>query len=184
VDKDSSTFGVPPKKLAELWNIDGDMKGRALEEEQMRAKSDQLHDMLAGKLPLDLAVAQSLPKVLAQLCEDIRPFTGDSVGLLICDPDTDISIIKKIKNYYKDLSKHIQSEDEHDVIAVIYYATIASALVHHRVRITSFSNEHLHKAFSKYSGFLWLTSELKSLFSCAIDCCASKGMKTKKECHE
>jgi hypothetical protein len=172
MDKDSSTFGIPHDKLAHLWDLHSDREEGPEEYDQDLLKLELLNDMLARKMPLDRAVAQALSRVLAQLCKDIRPFTGDSFGHLLIDPETDFSIIKQIKEYYKGLSDHIQSEIEHDVIAVLYYAAIASALVYHRERITSFSNEHLRKAFLKCNAYAWLTLDLKSLFLKASEYCS------------
>jgi len=172
MDKESSTFGIPHDKLAQLWDLHSDREKGPEESDQDLLKLELLNDMLARKMPLDQVLAQALSGVLAQLCKDIRPFTGDSFGHLLIDPETDLSTIKQIKNYYKGLSKHIQSKTEHDVIAVLYYATIASALVFHRERITSFSDEHLRKAFLKYVNYSWLTQALKSLFLKASEYCS------------
>ena len=172
MDKNPSTFGIPTDRLAQLWNVHSNRETQSVESDQDLARLELLRDMLAGKMPLDRVVAQALPKVLSQLCEDIRPFTDDSFGLLLTDPDTDLSVIKQIKAYHKGLAKHVKSKPERDVIAVLYYTAIASALVYHRERITSFSNEHLRRAFMKYNGYGWLTQELRSLFLKASDCCS------------
>jgi len=112
--------------------------------------------MLAGKMPVDQAVAETLPQVLAQLCESIRPFTGDSLGALLNTPETDLSVLNKIKNYTKRLSQSVGSEAEHDVTAMIYYGAIAGALVYHDQRITSFSYERLAKAFKSMLESRWI----------------------------
>ena len=161
---DSSTFGIPHERLAQLWDLHSDREGGDQEYDRDLPKLELLNDMLARKLPPDRVVAQALPGALTQIGKDVRPFTGDSLGHLLLDPETDPSIIKQIKAYYKGLSKHTQSENERDVIAVLYHAAIASAWVYHQERITSFSNRHLQKAFLKYSAYTWLNEGVKSLF--------------------
>ena len=172
--KDSTTFGSDPDKLAKLWTIGADTKKDRIKLDENQAKSELLHDMLASKMPLDEAVAQMLPKVLSELCKHIKPFTGDSFGLLLSDPDTDLSVLKRIKDYSKNLSKNFHSEAEHDVVAVIYYAAIASALINYGQRISSFSYENLLNAFSSMLEARWITPKLIDLFQKAHEYCAKK----------
>ena len=169
---DSTTFGSDPDRLAKLWKIGRDVDNGEMKLDENQVKSELLHDMLASKMPLDKAVAQVLPNVLAQLCEDIKPFAGDSFGFLLNDPDTDLSVIKRIKNYSKSLSKNVRSEAERDVVAAIYYAAIANALVNHNQRITSFSYENLLRVFSSMIEAEWVTPKLKNLFERAHKYCA------------
>jgi hypothetical protein len=171
MDKDSSTYGLKPKKMARLWKIGGKTEQNKNEEDQDKTKIELLRDRLAKKIPLDHIVAQILPKALAQVCKDIQPFTGNSYGALINDPLTDVTILKKIKDDYKKLAQHISSDDEYDVVTVIYYASIASALVYHGQRITSFSYDHLNEKYVSLLKNTWLTSDLRNLFQKARNCC-------------
>ncbi len=174
MEKDSTTFGSDPDKLAKLWTICVDVKKDRINLNENEVKSELLHDMLADKIPLDQAVARILPKVLAQLCKDIKLFTGNSIGFLLSDPDTELSIIRKIKDYCKSLSKNVRSEAEHDVVAAIYYAAIASALINYNQRITSFSYKNLQSAFSSMIEVKWMTPDLTAIFQKAHAYCAEK----------
>ena len=174
MDKDTSTFGLKPDKLAQLWSMGSKMDRSDSEKSNDQTKADLLCDRLAQKIPFDDVVAQLLPKALAQVCKDIQPFTGNSYGVLINDPLTDVTILKKIKDNSKKLSQHINSNDEYDVITVIYYAAIASALVFHNRRITSFSYGHLNKKFISLLEHTWLTSDIRNLFQKARDYCGQK----------
>jgi len=174
MDKDSTTFGLKPDKLAQLWNMGDKMDQGNSEESDDQRKADLLFDRLAQKLPFDHVVAHLLPKALAQICKDIQPFTCNSYGILINNPLTDVTILKKIKNNNKKLSQNVNSDVEYDVITVIYYAAIASALVYHNQRITSFSYVHLNKKFISLLEHTWLTSEIKNLFQKARNYCDHK----------
>lgn len=167
-----TTFGLGWDKLARLWDIQEKDTASAKDENQYRV--ELLHDRLAAKMPLEQAVAQALPQVFAQLCREVKPFTADSLRALIVNSDTDVSVLKKIKNYNKKLSDRLQSEAEHDVIAVLYYATIASALVYHDQRITSFSYDHLATQYAELKTKSWLTSDLRSLLEQAHQVCKQK----------
>ena len=174
MDKDSSTFGLKPDKLAQLWNMGSKMDRSDSKQSDDQKKADLLCDRLAQKIPFDHVVAQLLPKALAQVCKDIQPFTGNSYGVLINDPLTDVTILKQIKDDNKKLSQHIKSNDEYDVVIVVYYAAIASALVFHDRRITSFSYGHLNEKFISLLELTWLTSDIRNLFLKARDYCGQK----------
>ena len=167
--KDSSTFGLVPDKLAKLWTIGGDQEGDGIERTDDQIRSELLHDFLAEKMPVDQALAQILPDVLAQMCEEIKPFTGNSFSQLILNPDSDLLVLKRIKDFSKEWRKKAASDLERDVIAAIYYAAIASALVYHGQRISSFLPGDLKKSFSSLISKNWLTGDLKALFKKAID---------------
>ena len=167
--KESTTFGLVPDKLAKLRTISGDREGDRIERTDDQIRSEHLHDLLAEKMPVDQALAQILPDVLAEICEEIKPFTGHSFSQLILNPDTDLRVLKRIKDFTKEWQKKAASDLERDVLAAIYYAAIASALVHHGQRITSFSRDTLKKTFSSLITKNWLTGDLKALFKKAID---------------
>jgi hypothetical protein len=167
--KESTTFGLVPDKLAKLWTIGGDQEDEGIERTDDQIRSEHLHDLLADKMPVDQALSQILPDVLAQLCEEIKPFTGNSFSQLILNPDADLFVLKRIKDFTKEWQKKAASDLERDVLAAIYYAAIASALVHHGQRITSFSRDTLKKTFSSLITKNWLTGDLKALFKKAID---------------
>jgi len=172
--EDPTTFGANGDQLAKLWSIGSDVKNSRADLNEDQVRSELLHDMLAGKLPLEQAIAQTLPRVLGQLCEDIKPFTGNSLGVLLYSPETDLHVIKKIKDYAKGLSRNIKSDAEHDVIAMVYYAAIAGALVNHAQRITSFSYERLSHVFGSMLEPKWITPDLATLFQKAREYCIQK----------
>jgi hypothetical protein len=174
MEKEEGIFGSDPDKLAKLWEIGSDTNNDKIKLDENEVKSELLHDMLAGKMPLDQILAQTLPKVLSQLCEHIKPFTGDSFGLLLSDPNTDLLVLKRIKDYSKNLSKKVSSEAEHDVVAAIYYAAIAGALINYDQRITSFSYKSLLDSFSSMIEARWMTPKLVDLFQKARNYCANK----------
>lgn len=174
MDKDSTTFGLKPDKLALLWNMGGKMDQGKNEESNDKTKAEFLRDRLAQKIPLDHVVAQILPKALAQVCKDIQPFTGNSYGILLNDPLTDVTILEKIKDNNKELAQHMISDPEYEVITVLYYAAIASALVYHDQKITSFSYGHLNDKYISLLNNKWLTTDLRNLFQKALNACSQK----------
>lgn len=173
--KKSSTFGLSSEKLARLLNIGSDTSRAKSQADQEQRKAELLRDWLSASLPLDVALVESLPKVLARVCRQLQPLARESFGNLLQDPGVDIAAIKKIKDCSKKLVKSAKSEAEHDAAAAIYYAAIANALVFHEQRITSFSYESLEDTFSELTENSWLSPELVRLFKKAQKLCRKKG---------
>jgi hypothetical protein len=123
---------------------------------------------------VDSDMAQWLPELLGRLCEKLRPFLGESVGALLYDPQTDVAVLEKIKEFGKAVAEAAPSEAEHDAAIAVYYGAIASALVHHRQRITSFSYESLRESFESLVENPWLTAELIDLLRNAQEACLAQ----------
>ena len=167
MNKETTTFGLNAEQLAQLWSL-----GKENQTEPMNAaltqKADRLLDRLAQKMPMQEVLAQVLPQTLARLCQDIKPFEGDSLHALVMAPNTDLTVLQQIKAYVKKQTKCVTAQDDRDVLAVIYYSAIASALVHHGHLITSFSLSHIHQKLKSLQAFAWLTSDIRTLFDQAI----------------
>jgi hypothetical protein len=73
-----------------------------------------------------------------------------------------------MKNYGRRLSEQARTESEHHTANVVYYAAIASALVFHEQRITSFSNKELKLSFTLLGKAKWIPSDLSRLFRKAV----------------
>jgi hypothetical protein len=177
MDRDTTTSGLSADKLAQLWDLGSQVDQDGTENNQEQSKAELLRDRLAQKFPLDQIIAQILPKTLVQVCDEIQPFAGNSYGILINDPGTDISILKRIKDNTKNQAQHTDGPVAYDVSTAVYYAAIASALVYHGKRITSFSYDHL---LGKYVALLkhpWLTSDFRRLFQEAERICREESDK-------
>lgn len=174
MDKESTAFGLSSEQLAKLLNIGSDTNraNNGLDKEQKKA--ELLHDWLQATLPLDAAITKALPNILRRLCQELQPLAGKPFGELLKDPKTDITAIKKIKDYSKKMVGCAKSEAEHDVAAAIYYTAIANALIFHNQRITKFSYESLKNSFSTLTGHNWLTPDLAVLLKKASEFCQEK----------
>jgi hypothetical protein len=164
MERESTTFGLSPEKLARLLNIGSDASQAEDKVGPEQKKAELLHDWLAATLPADAALVESLPKIVGRLCRRLLPLVGEPFGNLLQNPKTDVAVIKKIKDYSKKMVASARSETEHDAATAIYYAAIASALVFHDKRITKFSYQSLKNSFSTLVESSWLTSEITDLF--------------------
>ena len=172
MSKETTTFGLSSGKLAQLLSIGSDTDQDKNEMNQEQIKADLLHDRLAVSLPLGPSTVEMLPDI--PLGKTIGVLAGDPIGKLLQNPQTDIVVFRKIKDYSKKLSKNAKSETEHVIANTMYYAAIASALVFHKKRITKFSYKDLSHSFNMLSKETWIPSDIRSLFTKASKYCNSK----------
>lgn len=162
---ESSTFGLNREKLAKLWKL-GD--GAVADQQPCEAapdKAELLRSRLAESLPLEAGMAHMLPDILTMVCGKLRPFTGCSFRALLLDPATDLSVIETIKDLHKRQAESSPAGPKQEVATAIYYAAIASALVHHDVKITKLSYKRLSQSFAKLSVGDWLEADVKQLLA-------------------
>jgi hypothetical protein len=171
VADESSTFGLNREKLAKLWNLGDDVPTERQPSDVAQDKAELLRNQLAESLPLDAGMAHILPNILTMVCEKLRPFTGCSFGALLVDPETDLLVIGTIKDLHKKRAESMPPGPLQDVATAIYYAAIASALVHHDVRITKLSHESLSRSFEELAKSDWLPVDMRQLFAKVHEAC-------------
>ena len=169
--EEETTYGLNPEQLAHLLAMGLHQKDKRGSGEVSRTNSDMLEDMLKSELPLDPAVPESLPAVLNRPCEELSDVAGQTLSQLLLSPQTDLAVIRTLKDYAKALSRRGAHEPEHAAAIVIYYAAIASALVFHGQKITRHSYETLREAFSQLVEKNWLPTEAKELFRKGEEAC-------------
>ena len=157
--KHTTTFGVGSEQLARLLGI-----GLDLDDHEHcspnQAKAALLRTRLSGTLPLDPAVVDALPAILGRVCRELLPMGGRSLGGVLLDSETGLDVLETIKDYGKKLVAGKDSEAEHAVSTAIYFAAIASALLFHDQKITSYTYPALAEAFSTLIDKQWLAPEL------------------------
>ena len=175
MDDKESTFGASVKGLAGLLGVgvgkDVPQDAASLD----KAAGELLRARLSGTLPLDTAVVNALPVILGKLQGDLLPLAGRPLGEVLLDPDTELTAIKSIKDYGKKLAARRDSEADHSAAIAIYFAAIASALLFHNEKITSYSYEHLRESFSELIEDTWIPSEFSRHLSKARKLCEEKG---------
>jgi hypothetical protein len=171
---DKSTFGLSSDQLTRLMNIGTDRVSEHKELDGDDAKAQLLYDRITGTLPLDPALISLLPIILGRLCREILPMGGESISNLLLNPKTELSVIKKIKDYGKDLASSADSEIERATATVIYYTAIASSLVFHNQRITEYSYKDLAQSFSMLAEKKWVIADFVKLFKKAKTFCNKK----------
>jgi len=173
MDKKSTTFGMGNKHLAKLLGL-GVEQGPSGEPSVHEIKADLLRASLRGTLPLDSAVVEALPALLGRLREEVLPLGGKPLGEVLLDERTELGLLDKIKEHWKGRSAAGSSEAAHAVGITIYFAAIASALLFHDTKITSYSYPFLAQSFETMTEKLWMAPELARHFSKARKLCKKK----------
>lgn len=171
---EETTYGLSPGQLARLLAIG--LEGTAAQEHLLagRTLAELLEEMLAGELPLDPAMLDSLPAVLNRPCHELLAVAGRALSDLLLNPETDLAVIKTLKDYAKKLVRRAGPEAKQAAATAIYYTAIASALVHHEQKITRHSYEKLNEAYADLEQKPWIPSELKDLFGKARSVCRER----------
>lgn len=164
MDDELQDFGLNQDQKSRLLSLGLDSRPHKLDTDENEQKADMLYDVLSRTLPLDPSVVNSLPPVVKGLSSRLHSLAGQPIGELLQNPATDISTIRKIKQYAKDSGTSSNSETENDVFLVIYYAAIASAVVFNHKKITQHSYKDLEQYFSSFTQKNWILEEIKSLF--------------------
>jgi hypothetical protein len=174
MDDKESTFGASVKGLHGLLGVG---VGKDVPQDAAsvdKAAGELLRARLEGTLPLDTAVVDALPAILGKLQGELLPLAGRPLGEVLLDADTELSAIKSIKDYGKKLAARRDSEADHSAAIAIYFAAIASALLFHGEKITSYGYEHLQGSFNELIEDTWIPAELSRHFSKACRMCRER----------
>jgi len=172
VTEQPPTSGFGPDKLHHLLRICSQADPAEGKTDSNQRKAELLQDMLAETLPVETLV-NNLPEELTTLCQISGIASEESVRDLLTKPKTDVGQLRIMRDYFKKKSKCARSEAE-QAATTVYYAALAYALVVHGLKITKFSYEDLHRAFSRLANTDWVPSAVSGLFRRACEYCRGK----------
>ena len=141
------------------------------EKTQERDRTELLLDILASKLPINPALLESLPDVLRSLSEELQSVSGLPLGKLLQNYKTKTTLLRRIKDFGKELGTSANDEIERDVALAIYFAAIAGALVFHNVKISEYSYKQLEQSFETLSKHPWIPPNLAGIYKKACKSC-------------
>ena len=169
MEKELPTSGLGPDKLHRLLRIcsEADSSGEKISSDQKKA--ELLQDFLAENLRFE-SPKSNLTEQLTTLCKISGIASEGSVRDLLTNPETDVRLLRMIRDDYKKKSKCADPDVERAAV-VVYYAAIAYALVVHNMKITKFSLKDLCNAFSLLINTEWIPPFLSSLFGKAREYC-------------
>ena len=169
-----ATHGLKPGQLARLLSLGVEGTDSVDILCDPKALAAQLHDQLTTELPRDSFLLEPLSIFVKRLGGDIQSLAGRSLGGILLDKESDITLLRAIKDYSKQLSFALVSEAEIAIAITIYYAALASSLVYHDKKITKYPYEALEQYFTMLMNKKWMVPELAELFSRACNICRSK----------
>ena len=100
---------------------------------------------------------------------------GKSLSQVLLNPQPDLDLLRTIKDCSKTLSQTLDSETDTALATTVYFATLASALVFYKQKISQHSHRKLDESFALLVEKAWMAQELAELFSQARHICQSKG---------
>ncbi len=169
-----TTYGLRPDQMAGLFSVardDPDPTDQAGNNEKM---AHLLQEQFACTLPQGSLFCDALLMMMERLGWDLNSLTGQSLGQLLLSAQSDIELLETIKDSSKTLLGDLDSQVDTALATVIYYAALASALVHHGQKISQYSFEKLSESFVQLTEKGWMTRELVTLFSQAQGICESR----------
>lgn len=161
--KKKTIYGLSPERLARILALAARPGDSAKSSPSEPTPAEVLQGILSAGPPLDPSAPNSLPTILDWPCREVLTAARRKIGELLLDPETDLEILRALKEYGKTLAGRRRTESQQIAATAIYYAAIASALVFHDRRITRLSCQKLHEAFTRLEGEQWVPSELKDL---------------------
>jgi len=168
MSSEKTTHGHDPENIAAMLRM-GTEADEAGEMSSSEVKEELLGRMLRATLPPTRQQVHELSVLVGQF-RDRLPLRGRALGEALLDEETELDKLVEIKEHGKELSRD-RAEAERDTALTVYYGAIASAIVFHGQRITSYSYAALADAFGQLVEKRWMAPKLARLFSKARKAC-------------
>jgi hypothetical protein len=163
-DEETTTFGLSSRKLARLFFIGSGEHRIESGPDEEQTMAELLHDRLSETVPTASETTPDRRTREGNLRHMTDVLSGERMGRLLSNAETEIVLIQRIKEYARKLSTSAQSKAEHRVANTLYYAAIAHALVHGGQKITTHPDRDLMKSFARLSAEKWMPASLACLF--------------------
>lgn len=137
-------------------------------------EDEQKGDLLCDILRCPLPGAERLSGTTKGVSQGFRSVSGSSLGELLRDAETSITVLRRIKEYAKALGRTADSEAEKEVFLALYSAAIAAALTSHGTKITEHPDCDLLQFFDTYASATWIPEDLLRLFRDAAKRCQER----------
>jgi len=169
-----STFGLRLKEMASLFSLGVREPDPADEKGDSARTAALLQEQLASALTKRSLLFDTLVMMLDQQGYDTCSLAGRSLGEVLVSPRSDLALLQGIKECSKRLSDRLDSQAERALATTLYFAALASALVHHDRKITQNTYGKLEESFALLIGKKWMDQGLVELFSGARRICEAR----------
>ena len=152
------------KELADLMAT-GEERAKLWRPEDLAAMFR--HQMSAPML-VDLGGIDARTATKLKVLADAQGLLLKSFGDLFHHPSPPVELLELVKNFAKANLDHPESGLPGEIASVLYYASIASALVHLDTRISQLPNADLERGLRSVAGQSWLDDATKALLAEAL----------------
>lgn len=155
----NNIFDTDRKQLASLFELSPDSE-RLWRDEELGAI---LRHQLTAPMQVDLINLERGLALKVRNLADSLGLTLKSFGDLLAHPNPPIELLKITKDFAKACRLSPHSPMPHEIASVLYFTSIAAALVRCRRRITGLSNEALAEGFRWVLSRSWLDAPTRTL---------------------
>ena len=155
-----AVFDTDRRQLATLLDMPADDAERLWQDEELGAL---LRHQMTAPMQVDLInLERGLALKVRSLAESLG-LTLKSFGELLAHPNPPLELLKITKDFAKACRLSPNSPMPREIASVLYFASIAAALVRCRRRITGLTNEALAEGFRWVLSRPWLDAPTRSL---------------------
>ena len=172
MDTERST-NSKPGQLADMLGVALET-GEADSPDSDEITAELLRNKLDRPLPPDPAAATKSPSVIDNIYRELAPQSRRSLGEALADPKTDLCTILRIKDYAKQTATQDYPKAQRRVSVTLYYAAIASALLFHDRKITTYSYDAVAIAIAKLLDKPWIPPVLAGRLQAARKICLDR----------
>lgn len=166
-----STYGLRLDQMADLFALGADDPDVAADGNDDATLRDLLREQLTCTTPKGSLLLDTLAMMIEPLEGRASALGDTALGAVLLNPQSDLGLVRAIKDCSKTLSCTLDSQTETALARTVYFAAIASALVHHDTRITQSSYKTLAESLTALIEKPWMVPELVELFSQARQVC-------------
>lgn len=148
-----------PKQLASLFDLAPDAE-RIWRDEELGAI---LKHQMTAPLQVDLINLERGLALKVRTLAESQGLTLKSFGDLLAHPNPPVELLKITKDFAKACRLSPHSPMPHEIASVLYFTSIAAALVRCRRRITGLTNDALAEGFRWVLSRTWLDAPTRSL---------------------
>lgn len=164
-EKHDPIFDTDRRQLATLLDLSPDGSERLWRDEELGAI---LRHQLSAPMQVDLInLERGLALKVRNLAESLG-LTLKSFGDLLAHPNPPVELLKVTKDFAKACRLSPRGPMPHEIASVLYFASIAAAMVRCRRRITGLTNDALSEGFRWTLARPWLDVPTRSLIQEAL----------------
>jgi hypothetical protein len=133
-------------------------------------RTPELLEMLRHQLAAPLQL--SLGSLSAEVAHQLRLAQADplmTLDQLLRDPHPPVELLKLVKRFAKLCMRDRENPLPSDIVALLYYASIAAARVRGQAEITALTPAKLTRGLTWLRGQSWVTDEMRRLFDAALE---------------